>query len=230
MFSTRMLVIALALAACEPDYAYVPITNATVVAGRIAADYRVPRAAPRGDVRLASYGMVDLGSPNDEADRIRAFHLRVTLIDDSDRPWTMDTRDQRLDLDGWGTSVAAFASASAGSSPPIVTVPPKGKRVVDLFFPLPAPLQHAKQLPRFDAIWRVRADPEDVIERTSFERIMVQPPDTYDSLYDYGNDYYWGPPYWYDPRYRDASFRGAADIPTRYVGQPLYVHRSSIKK
>src|SRR5205823_5227648 len=51
----------LAASACEAAYAYVPVTNATVVAGHIAADYPIPKETPRGDVRLASYGIAELG-------------------------------------------------------------------------------------------------------------------------------------------------------------------------
>lgn len=223
----KLAVLVLAIAACEPEYAYVPVTNATVVAGRVAADYPIPREAPRGDVRLASYGIVDLGSPSEENDRIRAFHIRMTLIDNTDRPWTVDTREQRIELDGYGTSAAAFVSADAGTRPPIITVPPMGKRVVDLFFPLPAPLQKESQLPSFDAMWRVQADTQLVSERTSFERMTVEPPASYDNVYDYGADYYWGPPYWYNPIYPEVGFTGGVGVPHRYVVNPLYVHRTS---
>ena len=223
----KLAALLLAILACEPEYAYVPVTNATVVAGKIAADYPIPREAPRGDVRLASYGIVDLGSPTDEHDRIRAFHLRMTLIDDGDRAWTVDTREQRLELDRWGTSAAAFVSADAGTQPPVIAVPPKGKRVIDLFFPLPASLQKESQLPSFDAVWRVQADARAISERTPFERLTVEPPSTYDDgLYDYGADYYWGPPYWYNSIYPNVEFAGGVGIPPRWVKRPLYVHRT----
>ncbi|HEX4517405.1 MAG TPA: hypothetical protein VH054_27860, partial [Polyangiaceae bacterium] len=153
-----------ALVCCEPQYAYVPVTNATVIAGHVAADYPVPKEAPRGDVRLASYGIADLGS-RDRDDHVRALHLRVTLIDNGERAWTMDTREQLVDLDGYGQSVPAYASANAGSAPPLITAPPMGKRVVDLFFPLPAELQRAERLPTFDVVWKVHADDKDIIER-----------------------------------------------------------------
>jgi hypothetical protein len=219
-----LVVLVAVVVACEPQYAYVPVTNATVIAGHIAADYPVPKEAPRGDVRLSSYGIADLGASHDHDDRVRALHLRVTLIDDSDRPWTMDTREQLVDLDGWGLSVAAYASANAGSAPPAITVPPKGKRVVDLFFPLPAELQQAKRLPSFDVVWKVRADEKEIAERTPFERISVEPPPSYDPLFDYGADYYWGPPYFYDPLYGDRGYyRGVG----RYAGHPMYIHRSA---
>jgi hypothetical protein len=217
------LVALLAAPGCEPQYAYVPVTNATVIAGHVAADYPIPKEAPRGDVRLASYGIADLGSTRDKDDHVRALHLRVTLIDNGDRAWTMDTREQLVDLDGYGQSIAAYASANAGSAPPSITVSPMGKRVVDLFFPLPQELQRAERLPTFDVVWKVHAD-KDISERTPFERISVEPPAAYDPIYDYGADYYWGPPYYYDPLYGNRGYyRGAA----RFGGHPVYIHRST---
>lgn len=216
----------IALAACEPQYAYVPVTNATVIAGHVAADYPIPKEAPRGDVRVASYGIADVGGSreHDDRDRVRALHLRITIIDNGDRPWTMDTREQLVDLDGYGQSVAAYASANAGSAPPLITATPMGKRVVDLFFPLPPQLQRAERLPTFDVVWKVRADDKDISERTPFERISVEPPPSYDPIYDYGADYYWGPPYFYDPLYGNRGYyRGAG----RYAGHPMYIHRST---
>jgi hypothetical protein len=212
----------LALCACEPQYAYVPVTNATVIAGHVAADYPIPKEAPRGDVRVASYGIADVGGSRD--DRVRALHLRLTLIDNSDRAWTMDTREQLVDLDGYGRSVAAYASANSGTSPPLITAPPMGKRVVDLFFPLPAELQRASRLPAFDVVWKVRTGDREIAERTPFERISVEPLPSYDPIYDYGADYYWGPPYFYDPLYGHRGYyRGAG----RYAGHPMYIHRST---
>jgi hypothetical protein len=213
-----------ALASCEPQYAYVPITNATVIAGHVAADYPIPKEAPRGDVRVASYGIADLGA-RDRDDHVRALHLRVTLIDNGARAWTMDTREQLVDLDGYGQSVAAYASANAGSAPPLITAPPMGKRVVDLFFPLPAALQRADRLPSFDVVWKVHAADKDVVERTPFERIAVEPPPSYDPIYDYGTDYYWGPPYFYDPLYSNRGYYRSAG---RYAGYPMYIHRSNV--
>ena len=215
----------LAVCACEPQYAYVPVTNATVIAGHVAADYPIPKEAPRGDVRVASYGIADVGGGSRD-DRVRALHLRLTLIDNSDRAWTMDTREQLVDLDGYGQSVAAYASANAGSAPPAITVTPMGKRVVDLFFPLPPELQRAERLPTFDVVWKVRADDKDISERTPFERISVEPPASYDPIYDYGAEYYWGPPYFYDPLYGNRGYyRGAG----RYAGHPMYIHRSETR-
>ena len=222
MKSSHVALLAVATA-CEPQYAYVPVTNATVIAGHVAADYPVPKEAPRGDVRVASYGIADLGARGHD-ERVRALHLRLTLIDNSDRAWAMDTRDQLVDLEGYGQSIAAYASANAGSAPPSITVSPMSKRVVDLFFPLPTELQRAERLPSFDVVWKVHADGKEIVERTAFERITVDPPPSFDPMYDYGAQYYWGPPYYYDPLYGNRGYYHGLG---RYTGHPLYIHRSA---
>lgn len=207
--------VALAVAACEPNYAYLPVTNATVVRGRVAADYPIPADMPHGDVRVASYGIVDIGPrhPKNKSDELRALHLRFTITNNGERDWSFDTREQRVALQGWGTSAAAFVSGSAGSAPPVVVVPALGERVVDLFFPLPAPLQRAKELPAFDVIWRMRADNRWVARRTPFERVVVTPPPDY-GPYEYGAE---GP---------EAVFVGGVTVPRRYYyGGHVGIHR-----
>jgi len=185
--------------ACSPAYTYVPETNATAtVAGRSAADYPIPPEQPQGDVRVASFGFADMapqGVEPDEEHSTRALHLRLVVANNSDKPWTLDTREQRLDLAGHGQSAPIFASANPGTPPPVVTIPPAGKRVVDLFFPLPVDEQRASKVPEFDAIWTVHTDTRAVTERVPFSRIMVEPEPT---PYDYGPDYWWQPPYYYD--------------------------------
>jgi hypothetical protein len=178
--------------ACSPQYAYVPLTNATSsIAGRSALDYPIPPQAPKGDVRIASFGMTNLTAKATPQEKIRAVHLRMIVANNSDTPWQVDTREQRLDLAGFGPSVPAFASANPGSQPPRVTIAPGGKRTVDLFFPLPPSEQHASKVPSFDALWQVKAGTELVKERAPFERIRIEPAP---SVYDYGGDYWWAPP------------------------------------
>jgi hypothetical protein len=219
------LVAALALGACEPyDLSVVP-TSGAVEARALGAgvDIPMPPDAPVGELELASYGLVDVGSQAGSAGPLRALHLRMTLVDHGPTPWTVDTRDQRIDVEGYGASVAAFASADAGTRPPLVVVPPGGVRVIDLFFPLPDALQSDENLPSVDAIWSVEVDGRVVSERTPFDAIAVQPVETYDPAFDYGPEYYWGPPYWYNPYY--ASFGFGVILPPVYLGAPIYVHR-----
>ena len=85
--------------------------------GQSAADYPIPQDKPTGNVRVASFGFVDLGAhgaPQDEAHSLHALHLRMVVSNDSPKIWTLDTRRQRLDLTRRGQSGAAFASADQG--------------------------------------------------------------------------------------------------------------------
>ncbi len=226
--------LASALVACDPiTYEYVPVTYPT--SGTIAevlpksggdqsaADFMIPAGSPRGDLRVASYGLVDLGPQNKTDERASAIHVRMTLTNDSDVQWTLDVREQRIELGAHGTSVAAFASADPGSEPPLVTVEPKKRRIVDLFFPLPTILQKQEDLPAFETLWRVHTGETVADGRASFDKIAVQPPAVAAS-YDYGPDYYWGPPYWYNPYYISYGFDGAFVFSPFYFGYPLWVH------
>jgi hypothetical protein len=143
------------------------------------------------------------------------------LADNGATPWTFDTREQRVELDGRDVLAPAFASANAGTPPPVVSVDRNGKRVVDLFFLLPADLQHADAIPEFDAMWRVTAGAGVIAERTPFERLAIEPDyGAYDD-WDYGGDYYWGGPYWINP---DFPYAG---VPFGYFGGGVAIHRSA---
>jgi hypothetical protein len=223
--SSLFVLAALAPVACEKDYVYVPATNTGAdVAGIPASDVAIPPESPRGDVRVATFGISDIepqGAP--EGGRVRALHLRMIVANNDQRPWTVDTREQRLALEGRGESRAAYASADAGTPPPLVTVPAGGKRTIDLFFPLPADMEKASELPQFDAIWTVHSDARPVTERIPFERLQVEPPSAY--AYDWG---YWGaPPYWYDPSYPYGAWVGVA-LPPVYVERPVVIHRPPV--
>jgi hypothetical protein len=223
-FLTRCLMVALpALAtACATEYTYVPRPGIEEPMGnRPAAEYAIPPEAPRGELQVASYGIVHVASQAAPDEYLHALHLRVIVRNDSDQPWTLDTREQRVELDGRGQSAPAFASANPGEPPPLVTIPPSGRRVVDLFFPLPADLQEASELPAFDAIWRVEIGPQAVVERTPFERLQSEPTDY--EAYDYGYDYYWGPPYWYNPLYPEFTFFGPIWVAPELRGPPVTI-------
>jgi len=219
----RFLPLLLALG-CAPQYSYVPTTNATAtVHGRVAADYPIPPSAPQGDVRIASYGMTDVSPRNAPGQLVRALHLRVVLADNGATPWAFDTREQRVQIGGSDVLVPAFASANAGGAPPLVTVAPNGKRVVDLFFLLPADLQHAEAIPEFDALWRLNAGAAGVVaERTPFERLAIEPDEGGYDDWDYGGNYSWGDPYWIND---DLPYAGVG-IPSGYFGGGVSIHRS----
>jgi hypothetical protein len=213
---------ALAIGACEDTYVYAPTKSTGAELAQLpASDVSIPPEAPRGDVRVATFGISDIESQSGEAEggRIRALHLRMVVANNSDHPWTVDTREQKLELEGRGQSKAAYASVDAGAAPPLVTVPNGGKRTLDLFFPLPPDMAKASELPSFDAIWTVQTDVRAVTERIPFERLQVEP--RYASSYDWD---YWGAPYWYDPYYPRGAWFGVALSPV-FVERPVVIHR-----
>ena len=202
---------------CASEYAYVPTTNATAsIKGLVAADYPIPPDAPQGDVRIASYGIAEVTPVAGSHETLRALHLRVVLANGSATPWTFDVREQRVDLAGRGLLAAAFSSASAGGEPPVVTIDPNGKRVVDLFFVLPHDLQHERSIPEFDALWNVSTGAGPIAQRTPFERLLVQPADYY-GYWDYGPGYYWGGPYWVNPAFAFGGY------PYAYLGPRIVI-------
>ncbi len=220
--------LALVLVACEPEYAYVPTTSATVtVAGQVAADYGIPPEAPRGDLRVASYGITHI-SPQEHPDQhLSAIHVRLIAANESSLPWTIDTNEQHIDLDRHGTSAPAWASADKrGGQPPLVDVPPGGKRTIDLFYLLPQDMQEASELPHFDARWQVMMGGERIAARTPFERFRIEPA-AGPSEWDYGESgYFWGGPYYMNPLYPQLGFYGAVSVPPVYVQHPVIVHRA----
>jgi hypothetical protein len=164
--------------------------------------YPIPRGAPRGNVRLASYGVVEVARADESAQKSRAVHLRIIVTNEDDRAWTLDARDQRLELDGHGAAAPAFASASGGGSPPVVVVPQSAILTADLFFLVPIELQSAASLPAFDASVQVDTGREIAAARAPFQALPAEPLDY--ETYDYGAGYYWGPPYWQDPHVAGA--------------------------
>jgi hypothetical protein len=216
---------ALSLFACENHYVYAPATNTGAdVAGRPASQVSIPPEAPRGDVRVATFGISELEAQGkSDEPKVQSLHLRMIVANNSAAPWTVDTRAhtraQKLVLPDRGESGPAFASADAGTPPPLVTIPAGGKRTIDLFFPLPEDMAKASQLPAFDAVWTVQTDARPVTERIPFERLQVEP--AYAGAYDWD---YWGAPYWYDPLYYPHAWYGVG-VPPAYFGGSIIVHR-----
>lgn len=214
------MLLALALAACGPSYVYQPAAHATAqIRGRVAADYPIPAAHPQGDVRLASFGLAKISPTGAPAESERAVHLRMVVANNSAQPWTIDTREQRIELPARGQMPPAFVHTAEGESTlPYVTVPAGGKRTIDLFYPLPPNLQSAKHIPEFDVVWRVHTADQTVAERTPFDRLRVVP--QYAAGYGPGWGYYggwWGGPFWYDPWYP------AGMLPPAYIGAPVTI-------
>jgi hypothetical protein len=194
---------AVLLAGCAHDYAYQPAEHATGnIGGHVAADYQIPAAAPQGDVRLASFGLSELAPASGSGDARPALHLRMVVSNNGSQPWTVDTREQKLDIANAGSIAPAFATTREGNTGlPLITVDAGSKRIIDLFFPLPPNQQSADSIPEFDAIWNVHAGPQDVVERTPFDRLRIEPAYGPGIAPEYGYYGDWGGPFWGDPMY-----------------------------
>ncbi len=195
-------------------YVYRPEENATArVSGKPAAFYAIPQESPHGEVRVATLGIAELQRTPDSEYRVRALHVRLVVDNNDDTaPWQVDTREQIATLDGYGPSRPAFAKATPGRTQraSMVTIAPGTSRTIDLYYPLPAPMQQASKLPSFDVLWRVQTPESPVAERTSFERLRVEPPPQ--PAY-YGMDG-WGPGGYgsYDPFWPGYSYWGAPPV------------------
>lgn len=213
------LLVGLATAACAShEYVYEPASQVTgQVAGRAAANYQIPPELPQGDARVATFGIAKIrprGAPDNAY--IRALHVRLVVANNSDQPWTLDTREQRVVLPGNGQSRPAFASVQ-GASPPMITIEPGNARSINLFFPLPPTMQKPERIPQFDVVWQVQTSTRVVTERTPFERVEIVPEYTYASPYvGFG-------PSWYDPYYPYGAFYGVGALPPAYIERPVII-------
>ena len=233
-FTVAVLSVAAALPACSGTYLYAPATHATgQVAGRLAAEYEIPTERPTGDVRVGSLGITEIapqGAPEGapEGEKVRAMHVRMDVLNNSDQPWTLDVRNQVIAIAGGGTSPPAFASAP-GQQLPMVTIAPKAKQTIDLFYPLPPGLQKASRIPEFDAIWQIQTDQRGVLERTPFNRLQIEPVYAYGYDADFAFDYGLGPwgigPWWYNSGYPIGPIGARAVLPKVYVEKPVYIGR-----
>ncbi len=221
---TALALAAVTIAACTPTYAFVPATNPTTsIYGYPAASYPIPPQAPRGDLRVASYGIEPLSPAAAPDESVGSLHIRIFVSNTSDQAWTIDTREQRAAFVGQEASAPAFATADPGASgPPVVTIAPNTSRFVDLFFLLPADMQTASALPEFQFTATVQTGAGPVSETTPFKRVETDG----DS---YGAYYYAGPypgygPWLYGYDYWDWPLVGfyGGYYPYRYG--PYYAH------
>lgn len=228
-----LLIAFVALTGCATHYAYVPAppTTSAHVFGRDAAFYSIPAASPHGELRVISYGIEELapGDPDDPASDgahgFNALHLRVIVSNNGQKPWTLDTREQRLVVDG-SASGAAFATADRegdASQPPIIQVFFGHTRVSDLFFALPPGRDTSETLPAFVAQTRVHTDEGDVTETTSFVRTEIgawaawgqDESDGHDAFdVDQYNYAYWDDPFWFND-----GFVGFTGVPRAWTGR-----------
>jgi hypothetical protein len=208
---------ALVLGGCaENRYIYQPAQQATATVGNLpAARYGVPAERPTGEVLIASSGLTSL--PEADA-RTPALFVRMIITNNSDdTPWTLDTQ-QQLAIVGGEKLSPAYVNAYQYTKP-AVEIPRGEKRLLDLYYRLPGKVDADNPTPQFDFAWNVQTGSRLIAERTSFDRLTVEP--VYAGGYYYPYGYYYGPgwgPYgWYDPFWRPYPyFYGGVHIVGRY--------------
>jgi hypothetical protein len=173
----RRFVVSFALAAlsgCASErYTYAPVqTTSAEIAGEPAAVYAVPPESPRGDVRVATFGIAPLRPEGIEDSTLRAIHVALVVSNRSNEVWTVDGGEQQLTLAGWSPVGATTVKVTR---PPQTEIPARSTRWIDLFFPLPSGVDHAREIPAFDVMWTVHVGPRAVTARTPFDRFLVEP-------------------------------------------------------
>jgi hypothetical protein len=206
-------------------YSYQPAEQQTArIDGQAAARYAIPPESPRGDVRIASFGITEV-SPDGDAD-IPVVHLRAIVANDAGAgPWSVDTRDIRVELRGGPALGEPYVNADS-STLPAIEVRPGQQRSIDLFYPLPEGMEDPEDVPAFDVTWKVRTDAREVIERTPFERLEIErePPRT---TWVVG----YGPVWWYEPWYRPAVIvRPGIVVRSHVHHHPHRAHRTIIRR
>ena len=194
----RGLILIVAVAACAetPTYFYAPEQAKLQRGGLLASETKIPSEQPRGAVEVASAGITEM-RPQDR-EPVRALHVRM-FVDNDDDPgtWTIDTRQQFVDMTGVGESAPMFARADRQTLP-AVTVARRERRTLDLYFPLPANVHEPADLPAFDFLWQVNTPERPITGRTHVERRELVEPVTYTDVWMPGWGPYW---WWYDPMY-----------------------------
>lgn len=155
------------LACGGPSYVYTPESPNEVAAGLPASRTPIPQERPQGAVEVTSYGITKLQQGDA---RIPALHVRMVVTNDGDdTPWRLDTRQQLVDIPGEGHTPPMYVNGDV-STMPTVAIPRRERRVLDLYYPLPATVRDDAHLPRFELLWQVQTQARTVASRAAFDR------------------------------------------------------------
>jgi hypothetical protein len=192
-----LLVSALGAAACatEAEYVYRPAEQATaLLGGQPAARYAIPPESPRGTLRVASCGAAAVDTTSG---RVQTLHVRLAIANNNDTgPWEVDTDALRVAYASGDVLAPLFVNASAPAAPTL-RVAPGEAATIDAYFPLPLSARSTGSVPRFDLLTKVQTPSREVVERTPFERIRIEPTAAVSTSSTVG---LW-PVWWYDPAY-----------------------------
>lgn len=197
------------------SYIYQPSASNVSLHGLPAERIGIPQEAPQGSVEIASYGVTHLRTGDGE---IPVLHVRMIVANESDAtPWTIDSRQQMVEIAGEGRSRALYVNSDRDALP-VLSIGQRERRVLDFYFPLPSTIHSDSGLRRFDVLWDVTTSSRAIASRTSFDRVTEQP------QYAYAEPYspFWvgyGPYWWYDPFYPSIVFVHSRPIVIRHSGR-----------
>ena len=186
------------------NYIYRPVENATAVTeGFTAARYTIPATAPKGDVRIASFGVRGVAQ-DENGPEIPAVHVRMIVANDSGAgAWTVDPNEVQIEMRGEKRKDPALVNVDGGDESPQIRIAPGEQRTLDFFYPLADDQDDASSIPAFDVLWKVHTDTNDVAERTPFERLAL----AQNTSMSMGVGY--SPNWWYNSGYYSGYPMGA---------------------
>jgi hypothetical protein len=194
------------------SYVYAPQNASYVSDGYPTTSVAVPPEKPEGKAELTSFGITEIKP--DGSGPIAALHVRLAISNDGDAtPWTLATSDQLVEIAGEGRSRPIYVNTDVQTLP-TVTIAPRERRVLDLYYPLPANIHDDDHLPQFDFLWQVTTPARPFASRTHFQRMEQELPVGPTEVVLWSG---WGPYWWYDPFYPEVMF---------LHHRPLFAHRS----
>jgi len=197
---------AVTAAGCAPlPYFFTPTEQVTATTdGFPAARYPTPPESPRGTVYVTSFGVVQADVAGTGKNTPLLAVRMVVSHDSGTEPWTLDTREQFLQIPGAGQSRAAFVNSDVNGAP-MIPVAAGQKRTIDLYYALPAPLADGAKIPSFDFLWQVHTTERLVAQRTPFQKETVELATAWTyPVFPMGPG--WAPYWWYDPFYPEVTF------------------------
>lgn len=161
-----------------------------------ASGYNIPAEGGKGTAYVMSLGGEKLAVPDGAP---LYLHLRLAVANDNDDgPWVVDARDQTVVFaEGQSPMPPDFAEGSGGS--PVVSLAPRTKGTLDLYFGLPQGTDPS----RVSFSWRVNRPAGQYVQETTFERQRGQeqapPAYAYRPVYDSRIHFSVGPGWWWGP-------------------------------
>jgi hypothetical protein len=211
MIRLSMLFLAGCATAVAPPRIYAPSGITHWSDGYPAMVVAVPPETPHGFVELVSFGMTEL-RPRGTDLSITTLHVRVAVTnDEDDTAWTLRPADQLLELPGEGRSRAIYVNTDQAEGTAF-SIAKRDHRVFDLYYPLPATIASADQVPWFELHWQLVTPARLVTSATRFEPLAGPPPAAPQVIFYAG----WGSHWWFDPTYPNIVFRHHR----RFVGLP----------